>query len=97
MKALPKHRYEVGIVGAGPVGLFLSKLLNNYGINHCIVDKKRGPTTHPQAHFVNNRTMEIFQSSIPIVFDGMLKGMSESAYWRLALKSAHVFVSSLDS
>lgn len=80
---LPKHsKYEVGIVGAGPVGLFLSKLLNNYGINHCIVDKKLRPTSHPQAHFINNRTMELFQACVPSVFDGILKGMSESSNWR---------------
>jgi len=81
--ALPKQsKYEVGIVGAGPVGLFLSKLLNNYGINHCIVDKKLRPTSHPQAHFINNRTMELFQACVPSVFDGILKGMSESSNWR---------------
>ena len=85
MKAMSKLKCDVGIVGAGPVGLFLSNLLNYYGISHFIVDKKLIPTKHPQAHFVNNRTMEIFQSCIPGVFNGILKGITESSNWRYAI------------
>ncbi|KAG0583412.1 hypothetical protein KC19_3G134100 [Ceratodon purpureus] len=49
------------IVGAGPVGLTLSILLSQYGVASLVVDKRRRLSEHPQAHFLNNRTMEIFR------------------------------------
>lgn len=29
------------------------------GIPHIVLDQADGPTQHPQAHFINNRTMEV--------------------------------------
>ncbi|GAQ79756.1 Monooxygenase involved in coenzyme Q (ubiquinone) biosynthesis [Klebsormidium nitens] len=52
---------DVLIVGGGPVGLSLSILLSNLGVRSLLVEKRLHPTTHPQAHFINNRTMEIFR------------------------------------
>ena len=49
------------IVGAGPTGLTLSALLSRFGIDHLVCERRARPTMHPQAHFVNNRTMEIFR------------------------------------
>ena len=49
------------IVGAGPVGLTLSALLSRFGVDHLVCERRARPSTHPQAHFVNNRTMEIFR------------------------------------
>ncbi|XP_073387845.1 uncharacterized protein [Physcomitrium patens] len=49
------------IVGAGPVGLTLSILLSQYGVPSLLVDKRKRLPEHPQAHFLNNRTMEIFR------------------------------------
>ena len=78
----PIIKYDVGIVGAGPVGLILSNLLKYYNISHYIIDRKTKPTTHPQAHFINNRSMEIFQSCMPQVFNKINKQISDSKYWR---------------
>jgi 2-polyprenyl-6-methoxyphenol hydroxylase-like FAD-dependent oxidoreductase len=57
------------IVGAGPVGTYLSILLSNYGIESAIVERSaRGGDTnddgyaHPRAHVLNTRTMEILRS-----------------------------------
>ncbi|TVU36153.1 hypothetical protein EJB05_18070 [Eragrostis curvula] len=49
------------IVGAGPVGLVLSFLLTKFGIKCAVIEKNVEFTRHPRAHFVNNRTMEIFR------------------------------------
>ncbi|KAJ1286681.1 hypothetical protein BS78_03G370400 [Paspalum vaginatum] len=49
------------IVGAGPVGLVLSFLLTKFGIKCAVIEKNVDFTRHPRAHFINNRTMEIFR------------------------------------
>jgi hypothetical protein len=49
------------IVGGGPVGLTLSILLSRLGVDSLLVERHASPTTHPQAHFINNRTMEVFR------------------------------------
>ncbi|KAM7251196.1 hypothetical protein ACFE04_023079 [Oxalis oulophora] len=49
------------IVGAGPVGLFLSILLTKLGVRCSVLEKNESFSRHPQAHFVNNRSMEVFR------------------------------------
>ncbi|XP_072969694.1 uncharacterized protein [Typha angustifolia] len=49
------------IVGAGPVGLVLSFLLTKMGITCVVLEKSTTFSQHPQAHFINNRTMELFR------------------------------------
>ncbi|KAG6477307.1 putative polyketide hydroxylase isoform X1 [Zingiber officinale] len=49
------------IVGAGPVGLVLSILLAKLGVKCSILEKNVAFSQHPQAHFINNRTMEVFR------------------------------------
>ncbi|KAL5222022.1 hypothetical protein ABZP36_026735 [Zizania latifolia] len=56
----PPH-LPVVIAGAGPVGLVLSFLLTKFGIKCAVLDKNVEFTRHPRAHFINNRTMEIFR------------------------------------
>ena len=47
------------IVGAGPTGLTLSTLLGKLGVKSLLLERAPALTTHLQAHFVNNRTMEV--------------------------------------
>ncbi|XP_026407497.1 uncharacterized protein LOC113302769 [Papaver somniferum] len=49
------------IVGAGPVGLVLSILLTKLGVKCAVIEKSSSFSQHPQAHFINNRTMEVFR------------------------------------
>ncbi|KAJ1622851.1 FAD binding domain-containing protein [Pavlovales sp. CCMP2436] len=49
------------IVGGGPVGLYLSLLLSRYGVPHVLAEKAHTPSTHPRAHLVNTRTMELLR------------------------------------
>ena len=75
-------KYDVGIVGSGPVGLMLSSLLNHYGIKNIIVDRRVDPVVHPQAHFINARSMEIIQMYFPTSFQSLTKAMPYSESWR---------------
>ncbi len=52
---------QVVVVGAGPVGLVASLLLSNYQVPHVLVEQLAEPDTHPQAHFINCRSMEILR------------------------------------
>ncbi|KAL0385393.1 UNVERIFIED_CONTAM: 2,4-dichlorophenol 6-monooxygenase [Sesamum radiatum] len=49
------------IVGAGPVGLVLSILLAKLGVKCAVLEKSSAFSRHPQAHFINNRSMEVFR------------------------------------
>lgn len=53
------------IVGAGPVGLTLSLALAKVGVPTRVLERAAGPTTHPQAHFINARSMEMLHSIDP--------------------------------
>ena len=52
---------SVVIVGGGPVGLSASVLLSKLGVRNVLLERDTVPTRHPQAHYINNRSMEIFR------------------------------------
>lgn len=47
------------IVGAGPSGLVTALALARAGIASRIIERRAGPSTHPKAHEINARTLEI--------------------------------------
>lgn len=49
------------IVGGGPIGLTLSALLTRYQVPHVHVERASRLRTHPQAHYVSHRTMEVWR------------------------------------
>ena len=51
--------YRVGIVGAGPTGLTLAALLARMGVPTLVLERAGALPTHPQAHYINTRSMEI--------------------------------------
>lgn len=61
------------IIGAGPVGLVLSILLTKLGINCAVLERNKAFSKHPQAHFINNRSMEIFRK-----IDGLVEEIQRS-------------------
>ncbi|XVF02707.1 hypothetical protein REPUB_Repub04eG0197500 [Reevesia pubescens] len=61
------------IVGAGPVGLGISILLTKFGVKCTVLEKNKGFSKHPQAHFINNRTMEVFRK-----LDGLTEEIQRS-------------------
>ena len=70
------------IVGGGPVGVLMSKFLSQYQVPHCLIERKTTPTRHPQAHFINMRTMEIMKSHFFSEFHSVIKQTPELSYWR---------------
>ncbi|GMH01517.1 hypothetical protein Nepgr_003356 [Nepenthes gracilis] len=61
------------IVGAGPVGLVLSILLTKLGVSCVVLEKNSIFPLHPQAHFINNRSMEVFHK-----LDGLAEEIQRS-------------------
>src|ERR1700761_4142510 len=49
------------IVGGGGCGLSLSCFLSNYGVEHFLFEKHHVTSILPKAHYLNQRTMEIFR------------------------------------
>ena len=78
----PPPHFPVCIVGGGPVGLLMSTLLSAKGVQHCLLERRFEPTTHPQAHFMSMRTMEILRAHVPDVFEGIVKQVSPASNWR---------------
>lgn len=74
--------YDVAIIGGGPVGLFLSKLLDHLKVHHCVIERRLIPTSHPQAHFLNARTSEILQIHHSVAYEMIVSQATPSNYWR---------------
>ena len=55
---------DVAIVGGGPVGLTLALLLSKLGVRSTVLERLPAPSPHPQAHFINVRSMEVFRSLV---------------------------------
>jgi hypothetical protein len=66
---------KVVTVGGGPVGLTASLLLSQYHIPHILVEQLAKPDNHPQAHFINCRSMEILRA---------INGLNRAIYDRSA-------------
>ncbi|MFD9429068.1 MULTISPECIES: FAD-dependent monooxygenase [unclassified Streptomyces] len=49
------------VVGGGPVGLALSCLLSDQGVDHVLIESHPGTSRHPKARGVSARSMEIFR------------------------------------
>ncbi|KAL3776064.1 hypothetical protein ACHAWO_003710 [Cyclotella atomus] len=71
------------ILGGGPTGLFLSSLLTSYSIPHLLFDKRPQSELlkHPQAHFINLRSMEILRHELPNVHDKIVQCMPPVSEW----------------
>ncbi|PHT96812.1 hypothetical protein BC332_34263 [Capsicum chinense] len=69
------------IIGAGPVGLVLSILLTKLGVRCAILEKNKVLSAHPQAHFINNRSMEVFRK-LDGLGDEILRSQPPVEFWR---------------
>lgn len=72
------------IVGGGPVGLFLSSLLSTYGTPSLLLEARSESQlfAHPQAHFLNTRTMEIMRHALPKLYSQVCHAMPPVEEWR---------------
>ena len=71
------------IIGGGPTGLTLSILLSQYNIKSILIESKsiKSLHLHPQAHYLNLRTMEILNHYIPNVYKDVMKYMKNVQDW----------------
>lgn len=53
--------HPVVIVGAGPTGGTLALLLAAHGIRSVVLERRDSPQTHPAAHVLSTRTLEVFR------------------------------------
>jgi len=49
------------IVGGGGCGLSSSIFLSNFGVQHLLIERHAGTSILPKAHYLNQRTMEIYR------------------------------------
>src|SRR3984885_13138120 len=49
------------IVGGGGTGLSASVFLSDHGVGHLLVERHADTSNLPKAHYLNQRTMEIFR------------------------------------
>ncbi|KAG1708605.1 hypothetical protein DVH05_022233 [Phytophthora capsici] len=80
---LRTQKPRVLVVGGGPVGLATAFMLEKlYNVPTRIVERQRSPTSHPQAHFINLRTMEVLYGAMPEFHDRLLAQAAPSVLWR---------------
>ncbi|MFF2375252.1 FAD-dependent monooxygenase [Streptomyces xiamenensis] len=76
------------IVGGGGCGLTASLFLSDLGIRHLLVERRESTSVLPRAHYLNQRTMEIFRqhgvADDVYALSAPLANMSEVA-WRTSL------------
>lgn len=74
---------NIVIIGGGPTGLLLSSLLSSYNQQHVLLEARSEDDvmSHPQAHYINLRSMEILRHYVPHVYSGVLKGMAPAETW----------------
>lgn len=60
--SLPEE-VPVLVVGAGPTGATAALLLEQQGVETCVVERRPGPQPAPAAHVVNARTFEICRAA----------------------------------
>lgn len=78
----PLGTFPVAIVGAGPAGLTLSGLLSHFGVPSIVFEKASALPTHPQAHFINFRSMEIMRHALGGVDAAVLERCPPRDEWR---------------
>ena len=82
--ASKSNKTGVVIIGGGPTGLFLSILLSQYNISSTLIEERPldlFSKSHPQAHYLNIRTMELLRHYIPHVYQQVIDAMPPVEHW----------------
>ncbi|GFE52671.1 phenol 2-monooxygenase-like protein isoform X1 [Babesia ovis] len=77
------------VVGAGPVGVTLQLLLSRIGVPCLLAERNTLPRSHPRAHYVSNRSMEVWRQLGHI--DKAIECITEPLeYWRYFKYCRHI-------
>jgi 2-polyprenyl-6-methoxyphenol hydroxylase-like FAD-dependent oxidoreductase len=78
-----RMKTPVVIIGGGPSGLLMSNLLSLYQVPSILLEAQtvESKFRHPQAHFLNTRTMEILQHWLPETYNQVRKAMPPVEHW----------------
>jgi 2-polyprenyl-6-methoxyphenol hydroxylase-like FAD-dependent oxidoreductase len=78
------HDQRIVIVGGGPCGLLMSLYLSKYRVPSVLFEQQtpRQKFQHPQAHFLNTRTMEILKFDFPFVYERVRDAMAPVQEWK---------------
>lgn len=52
---------DVCIVGSGPVGMVLSRMLTKFNVSNIVIEQRQALQNHPKAHYLSFRTCEILE------------------------------------
>ena len=58
-----QQRYDVAIVGAGPIGLTLANLLGQYDVNTLLIEKNASTVTEPRAVSIDDESLRALQAA----------------------------------
>ena len=61
-EAVQTPRYDVAIVGLGPVGAIFANLLSNYGLKIAVVERAAGVYDKPRAITLDHEALRVFQA-----------------------------------
>lgn len=80
----------VVIVGAGPSGCSAALLLAKLGIPSILIERRETPSSHPAAHVINARTLEVWAQIDPALADEMFAASPKidelnEIHWRTSL------------
>jgi 3-(3-hydroxy-phenyl)propionate hydroxylase len=73
-------RFDIGIVGAGPVGLTLANLLGVYGIRTVLIEKHASTVSEPRAVSIDDESLRVMQAAglVDIIKTNLVSGYGSS-------------------
>lgn len=87
---MTNSKNSVVIIGAGPTGCTAALLLAKLGIPCTLIERRNSPSSHPAAHVINARTLEVWAQIDPALAEEMFAASpsldeATDIHWRTSL------------